>query len=258
MRRLVDAVRDKALFGRIAEKYARKDLARSSALVRQRQLDLALRPILASGAVLGTIVEIGCGVGAPARHLAGAYRSYVGVDQSEEMTVAAHRFNAGNSAARFVVGDAATIDLASVRADLVLAVGALHHMADVGAVLRNLRRFVARGAWFVAVEPQSANPMIQALRRTRGRVDPSYSREQHFFARGELEELLRCHDLSEIETVCEGYFSTPFAQVVLPVQSVAAPLASAAVRLDELLARRLPGMLRRSSWNVIIRAHWPR
>lgn len=258
MRRLLDAARDKALFGRIAEKYARKDLARSSALVRQRQLDFALRPILASGAVLGTNVEIGCGVGAPARHLAGAYRRYVGVDQSEEMTAAARRFNAGNAAARFVVGDAATIDLASVRADLVLAVGALHHMADVGAVLRNLRRFVAPGAWFAAVEPHSTNPVIQALRRARGRVDPAYSHEQHFFARGELEGLLRCHDLSDIEAVCEGYFSTPFAQVVLPVQGVAAPLASAAVRLDEVLARRLPGMLRRLSWNVIIRARWPR
>lgn len=258
MRRLLDAGSDKALFGRIAEKYARKDLARSSALVRKRQLDVAVRPVLVSGAVLGTIVEIGCGVGAPARHLAGAYRSYLGVDQAEEMAAAAQRFNAGNTAARFVVGDAATIDLASVRADLVLAVGALHHMADVGAVLRNVRRFVAPGAWFVAVEPQSANPVIQALRWTRCRVDPSYSHEQHFFARGELEELLRCHDLSGIETVCEGYFSTPFAQVVLPVQGVAAPLASAAVHLDELLAHWLPGMLRRLSWNVIIRARWPR
>ena len=120
----------------------------------------------------------------------------------------------------------------------VLVVDALHHMADVGAVLRNTLRFVAPGAWFVAVEPQSANPVIQALRWARGRVDRSYSHEQHFFAPGELEELLRCHNLSEIEAVCEGYFSTPFAQVVLPVQGVAAPLAGAAVRLDELLAGR--------------------
>jgi hypothetical protein len=108
------------------------------------------------------------------------------------------------------------------------------------------------------VEPQSANPAIQALRWARGRVDRSYSHEQHFFAPGELEEVLQCHDLSEIETVCEGYFSTPFAQVVLPVQGVAVPLAGAAVRLDELLARRLPGALRRLSWNVIILAHWTR
>lgn len=253
---MLAAGRDRALFDRIAEKYARKDLARSSALVRQRQLNLAVRPILASGAALGTIVELGCGVGAPARYLAGAYRSYLGIDRSEEMIAAARRFNTGNAAAKFVAGDAATIDLAPVQADLVLVVDALHHMADVGAVLRNTLRFVAPGAWFVAVEPQSANPVIQALRWARGRVDRSYSHEQHFFAPGELEELLRCHNLSEIEAVCEGYFSTPFAQVVLPVQGVAAPLAGAAVRLDELLARRLPATLRRLSWNVIIRARW--
>ena len=57
---------DRLLFDRIAQKYARKDVATSSALARKDQLLTAMRQAEGATAAWGVIVDVGCGVGAPA------------------------------------------------------------------------------------------------------------------------------------------------------------------------------------------------
>ena len=64
---------DRALFDRIAPHYAQKDVVASSALARQRQLLAAIETVLHQREDLGTVVDVGCGAGAPARYLAGYY-----------------------------------------------------------------------------------------------------------------------------------------------------------------------------------------
>lgn len=254
---MTSAAEDRALFNRIAQTYARKDVAPSSAYVRQAQLLLALRPLLQSLPSLGTVLEIGCGIAAPAQHLAPFYQRYVGVDQAETMIALARKLHAHNPKAEFVVGDAASVDLSGLQARVVLAIGALHHMEDVPAVLQNVSRFVEPGAWFVSLEPQAGNPIIGLLRFFRARLDSSYSAKQRFFAPGELETLLARQGLESLQAEPEGFFSTPFAQVVMPGQWWALPAARWAWAWDAFLRRWLPRKLRVLSWNVIVRGRWP-
>lgn len=249
--------RDRALFDRIARAYARKDLAPSSAFVRRQQLLRALAPILASCPQLGTVLELGCGVAAPAWYLFPYYDRYLGVDHSEEMIRLARGWHAQNPKVAFLAGDAASVDLGDLRAQVVLAIGALHHMVHPNQVLAHISRFVAPGAHFVAIEPQSGNPAIQLLRRLRARLDPGYSRDQRFFSPGELERLFAESGWADIQVEPEGYFSTPFAQVVMPGQWWAYPAARLMWACDLWLARHLPAALARYSWNLILRARWP-
>ena len=71
---------DKKLFDEIAYGYSRKDSVVSSAIARKKQLFSALKPVFKRISKLGTIVDIGCGVGAPAKYLAGYYERYVGIE----------------------------------------------------------------------------------------------------------------------------------------------------------------------------------
>lgn len=251
------AFQDRALFDRIARSYARKDLAPSSAFVRRQQLLRALGPILATRPQVGTVLELGCGVAAPAWHLFPYYDRYLGVDHSQEMIRIAREWHAQNPKVTFVASDAASVDLGNLRAQVVLAIGALHHMMRPAQVLAHVSRFVEPGGWFVAIEPQSTNGFIQLLRRLRTRLDSAYSRDQHFFAPGELERLFAESGWADIQVEPEGYLSTPFAQVVMPGQWWAYPTARLMWACDLWLARHLPAALARHSWNVILRARWP-
>ena len=250
--------RDRDLFNRIAVGYARKDTVKSSSLARRYLLEEALAPLLTDAQDLGTVLDVGCGVGAPALHLRGRYRRYIGVDQSAELIAAARRFNAGNADATFIVGNAKEVDLVGRRVDLVLVLGALHHMTEPDRVIDRLVALAAPGARLVMVEPSSANPAVQALRLIRGLLDPAYSREQHFFARRELQHLVAHHGLAEVEVAYLGYLTPPFAQVVVPFDRLATRLSRLAVRLDATLHRRLPGPLRFLAWDLVVRARFPR
>jgi len=118
---------DRELFDRIVGRYARKDVVVSSSLARKSQLIAAIKPLLDESPNLGTIVDVGCGVGAPARYLAGHYERYIGVDQSEEMIATATAFNQGNPKAEFIARNIKSSGLPQNVADVVLSDGALHH-----------------------------------------------------------------------------------------------------------------------------------
>ncbi len=247
---------DQALFDKIAGQYARKDSIASSSLARRALLLSAIQPVLDEQPNLGTIVEIGCGVGAPAQYLINCYEHYVGIDQSEVMIEAARLFNQGNPKARFLVSNVKSADLPTDMVDTILSVGALHHMTELDEVMASLVRMARPGACFVVIEPQNGNPLIQLLRWLRGTMDPSYSSDQIYFSERDLTDLLRGHGIRDLLVEFQGFLSPPFAQVVLFPQALFAPLSRAASRTDLWLASALPNPLKRLSFNIIVRGRF--
>lgn len=256
---MMDAVQenDKALFDRIASQYARKDSIPSSREARAHQLEVAVAPIL-NGAKIDTIVEIACGIGAAAQYLEGRYERYVGVDYSLELIRHAREFHRGRSQIEFIVKNVKELTSADLPpADVVLAVGALHHFTEIDRVLSAITSVAKSGGFFVAIEPQSGNPIVQLLRGIRKKLDSGYSVNQHFFTEKEVRELLGRHNFTDINIEFEGYFSPPFAQIPIPPQIITYPLSRLASALDRWCGEHLPRFLKRLSWNIIIRARFP-
>lgn len=245
--------KDRDLFDRIASAYARKDTYPPSAIARQAQLRYALEPVLDDPLPAFALVDLGCGVGAAARYLHGVYGSYIGIDQSGEMIRAAEEFHRGDRQIRFIHDSVRSERLPRRMADVVLADGALHHMSQLDQVMEAVVRIARPSAWVVVREPLRHNAFFQMLRRLRQTLDRSYSPEQHFFSETELRELFRRAGIREIDTVYFGFFSTPFAQVILRPPWIFTPLSRLAVRLDRWLERHLPLALRRMAFNVVVR-----
>lgn len=248
--------RDRQLFDSIAAEYARKDRVRSSSIARRYQLFHALNPIIKSRKNLGTIIEIACGIGAPAHYLNGHYDRYIGIDYSRQQIAAARLYNAGNSRASFVAANIKTVSQIDSKADLILAVGALHHMNDHAAVFNSLKTLAKPGADFVAIEPNRGNTLIQLLRGLRSKLDKGYSAEQRYFLASELWELVKSGGLVDITVVPQGYFSPPMAQVIISPQLLTAPLSSLLVAIDSLIDKGQSSLNEKLSWNLIVRAQF--
>lgn len=249
--------KDRELFDRIATDFASKDSAKSSSLARRYQILFAVQPILEKLGPDISIIDIACGVGAPAKYLLGSYRNYTGIDHSEAMIAAAGDFNKGNLKAQFVAGNIKAVDLPGRSADLIMAIGALHHITELDRVMEILRHLAKPGAYFVAIEPYRGNPVVQLLRWFRTRIDRSYSDDQRYFSRQEIRELLSKHDMTEIGICHQGFFSPPFAQVILRPQWLSVALSRMAVALDKLCDKFCPKMFKKLSWNIVIRSRFP-
>lgn len=155
---------DKALFDDIALEYARKDSMPSSSYARYYQINASLKPLLKSGKSLGTIVDIGCGIGHIATYLKGKYDQYIGIDHSEKMISFAKDFNPKENV-MFYSGDVGSTDFIIKSADIVFARGFLHHVDDIDKVMTGLRQIAKPGAYFIAIEPNNGNALIQLVRK---------------------------------------------------------------------------------------------
>lgn len=251
--------KDRALFDRIAEKYARKDRVTSSSLPRKYQLLFAVEPALQAIGELGNIMEVACGLGASSEYLRGKYSRYIGIDYSARFIAKAREFYAENKKAEFLslnVKDLAACFPAQY-ADLILAVGALHHMTELDKVMECLKYIAKPRSYFVAIEPNRTNPLIQCLRFVWARINSSYSSDQKYFAKDELKSLMLRHNMEDLELEFQGFFTPPFAQVVLYPQIISIPLSRFAILLDKFLDTFLPEMLKFLSWNIVVRARFP-
>ena len=248
---------DQELFESIAEKYAHKDYTKSSSIARKYQLMFAVMPVLKKLKSEITIVDIACGIGAPAKYLKGFYHSYIGIDYSVEMIKIAQSLYPDDKDVRFIASNIKDVKELEVKADLILAVGALHHMTEIDIVMESLKRIAGPGAYFVALEPQRGNPIVQLLRWLRGKIDRSYSESQRYFNRKELYDLMVENGMIDIETAFQGYLSPPLAQVVFQPQFLFAPLSSMIIWVDKFLDLCLPNFLRIFSWNIVVRCRFP-
>jgi len=241
------AIRDRALFDRIADSYARKDLFLASAKARQQRLRQTLGHHSLGAEI--DILEIGCGAGYSARYLSGHYSSFTGIDYSEELIQYAKEENAVPSA------QFEAIDLNNYHPgrqfDVVFMIGVLHHMTDMPTEMQSLVKLVRPGGMVAVNEPQPSNPIIHGMRKLRTKFDSSYSEEQVELTADQVKALFSDAGLVDVVSVPQGYFSTPFAEVVIKPEFISSPLCSAAVFLDARLEKN-PSLLRNWSWNVIV------
>jgi SAM-dependent methyltransferase len=236
---------DRALFDRIASSYARKDLAPASRDARRYRLTSTLDAVASDGPI--DVLEVGCGAGFAVDYMGDRVGRYLGVDHSTELIdYARSRHQAPDVEFR-----ATRIhDLAEAEAfDVVLVVGVLHHLDEIDGALERMVAALRPGGWIAVNEPQPGNPVVRVARRLRKRVDRSYSEDQLEFTPTELREMFVRHGLREVETRPQGYLSTPFAEVPLPIPAVTARLARLAVAADRWIARR--PAFSRLAWNCV-------
>jgi SAM-dependent methyltransferase len=250
-------IKDQTLFDEIAEKYMRKDIALSSMLPRKAQIVTAIQPFLEKEATLGTVMDIGCGIGAPAKYLSGSYDRYIGIDQSGEMIAIAQHFNQEEKLAEFIADNIKSPTIPKKAADMVLSIGALHHMNELEKVMEALVELAKPEADLVVIEPQNGNPLIQAMRWIRGKIDKGYSEEQIFFSETELVELLTNAGITDLVINYQGYLSTPFAQVIIPPQFLTSKLSKIVIKIDGWLQAHMKGWARKLSFNIIITGKFP-
>ena len=248
--------KDHRLFNRIAGDYARKDVVQSTAFVRKHRLIKSVDFLLNEEKSLGTILDIGCGVGAPSWFLEGHYDTYIGIDRSEKLIEQAE-LHKKSSSVRFVVADLTNMEI-DANADVVLAVGVLHHITELDAVMTSIKGVAKPGAYFVAFEPHCMNPIAQLLRRIRKNIDTPYSEDQRFFKPSELVDLLERNGFEDISYQFHGFVSTPFGEVILRPQWLFSRISKAAVFIDSMLDKILPNSLKFLSWSIIVRAKFPR
>lgn len=246
--------KDQELFNNIAYQYARKDKVKSSIIARRSQILTAIKSIQKKNEKIGLIIDVGCGIGATANYLNGYYDEYIGIDQSEELISIAKQMSYGANAG-FVnlnVKDISSDQFSGRKADLIIMIGALHHMTEFDKVFNTIKNVTKPGTKFLALEPQNGNPFVQILRRIRKHLDPSYSKEQVFFSPDAIRNILTSNGISVSGIRYQGYFVPIFAQIILKPQIIAVPLSIFAVNLDAVIERYLPNFLKKLSWNLIV------
>lgn len=249
-------LKDRELFNKIAEDYAGKDTVQSTAIVRKHRLIKCLGFLLEKKENIGTLFEIGCGVGAPSWHLDGLYDKYVGIDHSAALIKQAE-LRKKSSKVSFIAADLLNLKI-SLKADVIFADGVLHHITDLDMLMKSLKTVAAPGAYFVAREPHSMNPIVQFMRWTRKKIDPSYSKDQCFFKPSRLIDLLAKHDFEEISYKYIGFLSTPFGEVILKPQWLFLRLAKLTILIDSVFDNILPQFLKFLSWNMVVMAKFPK
>jgi hypothetical protein len=131
-------------------------------------------------------------------------------------------------------------------------------MTEHAQVFAALRKLAKPGAHFVAIEPNRGNALVQLIRQTRAKIDKGYSGEQQYYLAHELEMLVASGGLTDISIAPEGYFSSPLAQVIIPPQLLTAPLSSLLVAIDRFIDNRNSTFLGKLSWNLVVRARFPK
>ena len=128
----------------------------------RRAIEKLLDRVVPAGA--GTVLDLACGTAYYWPLLAPRCRRLVGVDLSPAMAAAGRRRHVaeGGFSGLVACAEAGRLPLATGSVDVALAVDALHHVARLRETLAEVRRVLAPGGAFVAVEPNVLNPVVLA------------------------------------------------------------------------------------------------
>jgi SAM-dependent methyltransferase len=92
------------------------------------------------------VLEIGCGSGTHAQILAGAARSYTGIDLTEfAVESTKRRFGLNGLSGNIVQMDAERMQFADASFDFIWSWGVIHHSSDTARVLQEMRRVLRPG-----------------------------------------------------------------------------------------------------------------
>lgn len=240
--------KDQILFNRIAESYAQKDFSESSRLARKLRLKQTLAKVNLNNNI--DIIEIGCGAGFAATYLEGSFENYVGIDYSEKLIKIAIYFNKKTNIS-FITKDLHQFSTKK-KYDVLFMIGVLHHMVDMDRAMKVACSLIKLGGYIIVNEPQKANPFIHLLRIIRSKIDKSYSEDQEELDVGQLINLFENVGLTNVKSFPQGFFSTPFAEIVLNPQFIFKYLSKIVCSIDKIIESKFSGLLNNLSWNTII------
>ena len=103
------------------------------------------------------LVDLGCGPGSIARHAAGIGTTVIGVDPAPVMLRLARWLTARSTPVRYMEGAAETVPLPDDHATVVWSIASVHHWSDVDRGLDEVRRVLAPGGRFVAIERRTSS-----------------------------------------------------------------------------------------------------
>nr|NQU91186.1 class I SAM-dependent methyltransferase [Bacteroidota bacterium] len=240
-------LRDRELFNRISKDYCRKDLLPAHSIARQCRVEQTVNALPVSSMI--DIIEVGCGAGFSTKYLRGTYHKYLGIDYSDELIKFAQAHNAGKG----VEFQAINIkDLETKRRfDVVLLIGVLHHFENIWSLMDHMTSLLKPGGWIVANEPHGGNPAIRFSRAIRKKIDSKYSSKQVEFTISQLYNIFEGARLKEIKMIPQGIFSTPFAEVVMPLQKITTLISKCACSIDKIIERKYRYRLSNITWNII-------
>jgi len=195
-------------------------------------------------------LEVGCGAGFSAPYLMGMYESFVGVDYSKELIDCANQIHCSDNT-QFYCENIKTFEI-DRKFDVVFMIGFLHHVDDLKATLTHMKKFVKPGGWLVANEPQHSNFVIRLARKIRKKIDGAYSSEQVELSANDLRSAFEETGFGDTKVLPQGIFSTPFAEVIMPLQFITSILSYLACKLDTMLEIVFPRTLKFFSWNLVV------
>jgi ubiquinone/menaquinone biosynthesis C-methylase UbiE len=206
-------------------------------------------------APLTDILEAGCGAGYASLYLRGRYSSFTGIDFSSELVGQAesvHRY----PGVEFLVTDLYQFTPPR-KVDAVIMIGVLHHMEDIPRALELCREMLKPGGMMAVNEPQDANRLVRFIRKLRAKYDSTYSPDQEQLDRNKLAAMFRAAGFSGVTVRPQGFFSTPFAEVMLKPSLVFLPLALMGCLLDRFLEKVFGRYLQGLSWNTVVQGKAP-
>lgn len=140
---------DAQFWDRAARKYAKSKIA--DLVGYERTLERT-RALLKSA---DRVLELGCGTGTTALHLAGGVQSYRGADISTEMIAIADEKHAARTipGLTFSTATAESLSAQGARFDAVLAFSYLHLVRDLPDTLRCIHEMLVPGGLFISKTP---------------------------------------------------------------------------------------------------------
>ncbi len=121
---------------------------------QKRVLSLA-RKLLAFAELDGKndFLEVGCGNGVVSRYLADSYQAnVVGIDVDREQVELARKEAGDVGGIRFLEADATSLPFVDASFDLVLSFGVLHHIENWQDALKEIKRVLRPGGYFIYAE----------------------------------------------------------------------------------------------------------
>ncbi len=240
-------------FDAIASKYVKKDIFPPSKVARKLRVKQTVSGIKESGSI--DILEVGCGAGYASEYLRGMYGSFTGIDFSAGLVDLAKSIHKGSSV-EFLEADLYKYNPGK-RFDLIIIIGVLHHMVDIPLSLKVCRDLLKPGGIIAVNEPQDANLLVRFVRKLRSKYDRTYSSDQEELDRKELENLFVDAGFTDISVRPQGFFSTPFAEVMLKPSFFFLPLSHISAWMDRSIEKLSGRILRGLSWNIIVKGKRP-
>jgi hypothetical protein len=89
-------------------------------------------------------------------------------------------------------------------------------------------------------------------------IDKNYSNEQVQYDKRQLAKMFHRAGFSEIRIIPQGLFSTPLAEVAMPLQGLISPVSAALCALDRAIERCVGHLVVWPFWNLIVAGRHPR